>query len=218
MDSPRAVRSLATTAPPDRSSSLRRSPRDFDKPRTHRRVFRARGHFRGAARVRHVRASVRWFPERCAGRGIHGAAVDGIRRSMRALAELALFHARDCAYVCAHADWSVFSGPVLPAPLCTRYVVSHPLRTGRHFRRRSLARLVNRCATEGRTSVTIAPLYGYVNWEQRTMLHPSPCARISYQVFPHFLLSDCRHVRNVSVVGHDRLGASSPARVVPPSA
>ena len=125
-------------------------------------------------------------PEEVRGPWIHGAAVDGIRRSMRALAELALFHARDCAYVCAHADWSVFSGPVLPAPLCT-YMWSPILCAQVVISDVEVARLVNRCATEGRTSVTIA-LYGYVTWEQRTMLHPSPCARISYQVFPLFVV------------------------------
>ena len=145
---------------------------------------------------------------------LHGAAVDGVRRALASLAEPALFHARDCSYVAAHADWSVFSGPRMPVCLCA-YAWT-PLRCAQVLTSDAeVVRLVRRCAHRGSTSVTLV-LHRYIVCNDRTVLHPEPCARVTHHVFPHFLLSESRHAGR-RWRDHDRLGAPASPRILSPA-
>ena len=122
---------------------------------------------------------------------LNGAADDGLRRTLYALGEIAFFHARDCSRVCAHVDWSVFSGPRMPVPLCV-YEWSHRGVAAVEVCDAEVRRVVHEAGRTGRTAVTLA-LYKYLWWGSTWILHPDPCHQRMYAVYPYFVLSECLH-------------------------
>ena len=122
---------------------------------------------------------------------LYGAACEGIRRIAISLAEIAFFHVRECTSVCAHVNWSVFSGPYIPVPLCV-YKWSSTRSTVVDMNDREVWRIVRDASATGSTAITLA-LYRYIGWGNTFILHPEPCHRMVHYVFPHFLASESRH-------------------------
>lgn len=122
---------------------------------------------------------------------LYGAACDGLRRTLYSIGEIALFHARSCSRVCAHVDWSVFSGPVMPVPICV-YDWSQQCSANVAVNEIELWRVVRNKSTTGCMAVTIA-LYTYLWWGGSWIIHPVPCHRLTYPVFPYFLASESMH-------------------------
>lgn len=145
---------------------------------------------------------------------LYGAACDSLRRIAISIGEIAFFHARGCTRVCAHVDWSVFSGPYMPVPLCV-YEWSSTRSAVVKVNDSEVWRIVRDASAKGRTAVTLA-LYRYMWWGNTFVLHPEPCHRIVHSVFPHFLASESRYSghswRNRCDAG---LGGADPTGVVP---
>ena len=108
----------------------------------------------------------------------HVRAVDGLRRLVHSIADVAMFHAIHCSYVCAHVDWSIFSRRV-PQTLCTyQWTLQHNADV--KVNDEHVKRLVSQCLQKKRQAVTIA-LYRYVVFKTNTfLLHSEPCLQFSY--------------------------------------
>ena len=123
---------------------------------------------------------------------LHGAAWDNIVRIVYSIGETAFFHARDCTRVCAHVDWSVFTGHRMPVPLCVYEWA--PMCSARvEMNEHEAWRVIRDASATGRTAVTIA-LYRYRLWGNQLVLQPDPCHRMTYHVFPYFLASEFHHL------------------------
>ena len=120
---------------------------------------------------------------------LRGAARDTLDRALRAFAEPVLCDAQSsCTYAMAHADWSVFTGPLMPRALCT-YAWT-PQRTAHvHVDAQLVDALVEQCVCERRCSTTLV-IHRYFCWSGQTLLHPEPLTRATLVVFPHFLISE----------------------------
>lgn len=144
---------------------------------------------------------------------LHGAAYDGLRRTLYSLGEIALFHARDCSHVSAHVNWSVFSGPLLPSPICVyEWTPRHTTSVVLH--EREMWRVVHEASGTGRTAVSIA-LYRYRWWGNAWVIHPDPCFRAPHAVMPHFLASEScfETLRDARRRDAPRLRDPAPARL-----
>ena len=130
-------------------------------------------------------------PEELRTEWLYGAACESLRRIAISIGEIALFHAHDCTRVCAHVNWSVFTGPCAPVPLCVYEwtpIHSAIVQMNEH----EVWRVIRDASVTGCTAVTIA-LYRYMSWGGVFVLHPEPCHRMMYSVFPYFLASESLH-------------------------
>ena len=110
---------------------------------------------------------------------------------LHGIGEIALFYAREYSRVCAHADWSIFSGSCMPVALCVYEWT--PGRTARvEVNECEVWRIVQNASSTGRNAVSIA-LYRYLWWGGSCILHPDTCYRTMYAVFPYFLASESRY-------------------------
>jgi hypothetical protein len=153
-------------------------------------------------------------PQELRSEWLYGAACDSLRRIATTIGEIAFFHARDCTHVCAHVDWSVFSGPCMPVPL-SLYEWSSARSAVVDVNESEVWRIVRDASATGRTAVTIA-LYRYIFWGNAFVMHPEPCHRMVHSLFPYFLASESRYSghswKNRCDAG---LGGSDPSGVVP---
>jgi hypothetical protein len=122
---------------------------------------------------------------------LYGAACDSLRRIAILISEIAFFHARECTSVCAHVNWSAFSGPFIPVPLCV-YRWSSSRCAVVDVNDGEVLRIVRDASATGSTSVTLA-LYCYMEWGGTVVIKPEPCHRMVHHVFPYFLASESRH-------------------------
>lgn len=162
-----------------------------------------------------MRRQVQQVPVELRGEWLHGAACDGVRRMLYGIGEMAFYHSRDCTRVCAHADWSVFSGPCMPVALCVyEWTPAHSARV--EVNECEIWRVVQHASATGRNAVSIA-LYRYLLWSGSWILHPDPCYRTMYAVFPHFLASESRYSGWSWTDRNARIGDTpSPCVLAPP--
>ena len=155
--------------------------------------------------IRHLR-EVHLVPDELRLEWLHGAAYDALHRTLHSMGEVALYHARNCSHVSAHVNWSVFTGPLLPSPICV-YEWTPRQTASVVMNERELWRVVRDAGDVGRTAVCIA-LYRYCRRGNTWIIHPDPCYRAIHVVFPHFLVSEsCRGRRRCRVdVAPPRLG------------